>query len=96
MVLGYYLKYGAEIDVDADYMWLGEDFSLDLDVAMAARREGIPGAPTPHGILTAFENTPLGRITGDLEASPMGSAVNSRRHATGATRGHGAGTEQAN
>ena len=76
MLLGYYLKYGAEIDVDADYIWLGEDFSLDLDVAMAARREGIPGAPTPQGILTAFENTPLGRITGDLEASPMGSAVN--------------------
>ena len=59
MLLGYYLKYGAEIEVGADYMWLGEDFSLDLDVAMAARREGIRGAPTPQGILTAFrEHTP--------------------------------------
>ena len=75
MLLGYYLKYGAEIRADADYLWLDEDFSLELDVAMAARREGIPGTPTPQGILTAFENTSLGRITGDLEANPMGAAV---------------------
>ena len=76
MLLGYYLKYGSELEADADYLWLGEDFSLELDVAMAARREGIPGAATPQGTLTAFENTPLGRITGDLEASPTGAAVN--------------------
>ena len=75
MLLGYYLKYGAEIRADADYLWLGEDFSLELDVAMTARREGVPGAPTPQGILTALENTPLGRIIEDLEANPMGAAV---------------------
>ena len=75
MLLGYYLKYGAEIGADADYVWLGEDFSLELDVAMAARREGIPGARTPQGILTAFEDTSLGRITADLEASPIRAAL---------------------
>ena len=76
ILLGYYLKYGAELMSDADVVWLGEDFPLELDVAMAARREGIPGAPTPQGILTAFENTPLARITADLEANPIGAAAN--------------------
>ena len=76
ILLGYYLKYGSEVEADADFVWIGDDLSLELDVAMAARREGIPGESTPQGILTAFEGTPLGRITADLEASPNGAAVN--------------------
>ena len=76
ILLGYYLKYGSKIEADADFVWIGDDLSLELDVAMAARRERVPGASTPQGILTAFEDTPLGRIITDLEASPMGASVN--------------------
>jgi len=48
---------------------LRDSISADLDVAMIVRREGIPGQPTPDGILTRFETTTLGRIVKEIEAS---------------------------
>nr|VFK64152.1 MAG: Preprotein translocase subunit SecA (ATPase, RNA helicase) [Candidatus Kentron sp. UNK]VFK69433.1 MAG: Preprotein translocase subunit SecA (ATPase, RNA helicase) [Candidatus Kentron sp. UNK] len=51
-------------------VWLGEDISADLDLAMQARREGIPAKRTPDGILTRFAATTLGRFIKEIEARP--------------------------
>ena len=77
ILLSYYLKCGPEInDDDVGLVWVGHDLSLELDVAMAARREGIPGARVPSGILRGFAGTPLGRILEDLERRPEEGAIN--------------------
>jgi hypothetical protein len=49
---------------------LEDDISTDLDLAMLARREGIPAKRTPHGILTRFAATTLGRFVKEIEARP--------------------------
>lgn len=41
-------------------MSLGDDISQELDIAIRARREGLPGNPIPEGILTKFRDTPFG------------------------------------
>src|SRR3546814_10871452 len=38
-------------------MMLEDDFAADLELAMLARRAGLPGAKTPKGILTAMQGT---------------------------------------
>ena len=48
-------------------MWVDDEVSSGLDVAMAVRRDGIPGAATPDGILTRFEGTPFARIIAEIE-----------------------------
>ena len=52
------------------YLALGDDISAALDVAMAVRRDGIPGNRTPDGILTRLHETTLGRIIQEIESRP--------------------------
>ena len=47
-----------------------DDISTDLDIAMLARREGIPGKRTPDGILTRCAAMTLGRFISEIEAHP--------------------------
>ena len=49
--------------------------SVELDIAMAVRREGVPGERTPNGILTRFEHTPFGLILRKLEKSSDSDSV---------------------
>ena len=56
-------------------MRIDDKISLDLDVAMAVRREGIPGAATPNGILTRFKGTPFARIIAKIEDKPERVAI---------------------
>jgi hypothetical protein len=46
---------------------IAEDFAIDLDVAMTVRREGLPGDPTPPGILTRLQNTTASRLIKGIE-----------------------------
>jgi hypothetical protein len=57
-------------------LWLSEEYGFaviddsicaDLDIAMAARRDKVPGKTTPEGILTRLRNTSVGRIILQLE-----------------------------
>lgn len=75
-LLSYHLKQNLWQD-DFDLMMIGDDISADLDVAMAARRDGIPGAKTPTGILTAFVDTPFSEIIAQIEheAEPVPIAL---------------------
>lgn len=65
-LLSYHLKKNLW-QGDFDMMLVGDDISSDLDVAMAARRDDVPGAKTPVGILTAFVDTPFSRIVAQIE-----------------------------
>jgi len=46
---------------------VGDDVSVDLDIAMAARRSGIPGAQTPRGILTRLQSTVIAQVLSEVE-----------------------------
>lgn len=69
-ILGYHLKANLWIDAEVGLINLGDDFSAGLDIAMAVRRVGIPGPPTPDGILTRLASTTLGRIVKEIEEHP--------------------------
>lgn len=56
-LLSFHLKYNLWLDEKYDLVQLEDDFSADLEIAMLARRVGIPGAKTPKGILTAMAGT---------------------------------------
>lgn len=67
-ILSYHLKQNLWLDDEHSMVVLGEDLSADLDIAIAARRDGIPGRTTPEGILTRFTGTTLWRLIEDIEA----------------------------
>ena len=71
-VLGFHLKHNLWFNNEADVINLGDDFASDLDIAMLARRAGIPGERTPKGVLTRFDNLTIGRLLSEVEkiASP--------------------------
>ncbi len=70
MLLSYHLRHNLWLRDDIDLMLIDDDFSVHLDTAMAVRRDGIDGIPTPDGILTRLVGTPLGSILKELETSP--------------------------
>ena len=75
MVLGYHLKKNLWLDDQLSGVALDDSMSTDLDIAMAARREGFPGARTPPGILTRLAATPIGCLIEQIEADPSPGAV---------------------
>ena len=75
MLLSYHLKQNLWLANDVDIMWVQDDVSSDLDVAMAVRREGVPGAATPAGILTRFEGTHYARIISEIEDKEEPAAI---------------------
>lgn len=66
-LLGYHLTYNLWFDEEFDSMMLDDTFSIPLDIAMLARREGVPGPKTPPGILTKFKDTTFGHLTRQIE-----------------------------
>lgn len=67
-VLGYHLAQNLWLDKETDLLQIGEDFTAGVDVAMAVRRRGLPGAATPKGLLTLYEGTTLSRVLHEIEA----------------------------
>ena len=68
--LSYHLGRNLWVDKNVDLMMFEDDVAMHLDVAMTVRREGIPGAATPDGILTRFQGTPFSRIIAEIEDEP--------------------------
>ena len=70
--LSFHLKHNLWLDDNYDMVNLGDDFASDLDIAMLARRAGVPGEKTPRGILTRFDNLTMGWLLSQVEqmASP--------------------------
>lgn len=66
--LGYHLKHNLWLEEKYDMVNLGDDFTSSLDIAMSARRLGVPGLRTPNGILTRFNGSPIGELLSEIEA----------------------------
>lgn len=73
--LGYHLKHNLWLEEKYSTVNLGDDFTSSLDIAMSARRLGVPGERTPKGILTRFDGTPIGRLNSEFEASAIPELV---------------------
>lgn len=73
--LGYHLKHNLWIEDKYDMVNLGDDFTSSIDIAMTARRLGVPGERTPKGILNRFDGTPIGRLISEFEASAIPELV---------------------
>ena len=66
-ILSYHLKQNLWLDEEYSLMQLSEDISVDIDLAMQTRRDGMRGTKTPNGILTKFRHTPFGQLIRDIE-----------------------------
>ncbi|WP_115540333.1 nuclease-related domain-containing protein [Xanthomonas campestris] len=69
-ILGYHLGHNLWFDDEMSMIYLGEDFTHGVDVAMAVRRRGLPGAAIPEGILTKFAGTTIARVLQAIEVRP--------------------------
>jgi len=74
-LLSAHLKYNLWINEKYDLVHFGDDISVHLDAAMAVRREGVPGARTPDGILTRLSGTHVERILSEIEACPEPATI---------------------
>jgi hypothetical protein len=72
--LGYHLKQNLWLG-EYDFIALGDDLGVDVDIAMAARRDGVPGEKTPPGILTALRGMAVGRIIEQIERRSESGAI---------------------
>lgn len=55
---------------EAALFHLWDDFGVDLELAMLARREGLEAPWTPQGILTILQGTALGALLRQIERQP--------------------------
>lgn len=72
--LGFHLKRNLWLG-EHDFIAIEDDLSVDLDIAMAARRDGLPGERVPPGILTALKGTAIGRIIDQIEHRSEAAAI---------------------
>lgn len=70
-ILGFHLKHNLWLDSQYDMVNLGDDFTSDLDIAMLARRAGIPGEKMPKGVLTRFDNLTIGQLLAEIERAAL-------------------------
>ena len=73
--LGYHLKNNLWLEDETDMLVLQDDVGTDVDVAMAVRRDGVPGTAVPDGILTRLTHTPIGALVAELEQQPNPAAI---------------------
>ncbi|SIT75009.1 SEC-C metal-binding domain-containing protein [Pontibacter indicus] len=65
-ILSHHLKNNLWMDDQYSMMHLEDDLSVELDLAMLTRREGIQGISTPEGILTKYEGTPFDQLIKEI------------------------------
>lgn len=74
-LLSYHVKYNLWLNNEYDFVAFEDDFAADLEIAMVARRFGLPGKATPDGVLTAIEGRRLDALIGAIEADPFGPMI---------------------
>ena len=74
-LLSFHIKRNLWLNDEFDLVVLEDDIAADLDIAMTARREGLPGAKTPDGILTRIKDTPVGNVIAQIEKMPDPATV---------------------
>jgi len=75
VTLSYHLQNNLWVEPQTNLLMLDDSISLPLDVAMAARREGIPGRKTPEGLLTKFCGTRFEKIVTQIEKEAAAPAI---------------------
>jgi hypothetical protein len=68
VLLSFHLKKNLWFDDEYSFVWLQDDISADLDVAMSVRRDNVPGRRTPDGIMTRVVGTAVGSILKEIES----------------------------
>jgi len=68
IILAYHLTQNLWVDSEYTGIYLADDISSELDVAMMVRRLGVEGNAIPEGILTRYQNTIIGRLLSDIES----------------------------
>lgn len=68
--LGFHLKRNLWIEENFNMVMLEDDIAAELDLAMMVRRDNIPGARTPDGILTRFVGTPFESLISQINDQP--------------------------
>lgn len=66
-VLGYHLKTNLWIEDKQSMIMLHDDTASGLDIAMMARRRGLPGSTIPEGILPGYSKGAIGSILREIE-----------------------------
>ena len=74
-ILGFHLVRNLHMQEEADLFHLCDDFGVDLELAMLARREGLEAPWTPQGILTILQGTALGAMLKQIERQPQPDMV---------------------
>lgn len=69
VVFGYHLKKNLWLEKNVGLAGLMDDWGVEVDVAMLARRADVPGAKVPSGILTAARRTKIGALIQCIENS---------------------------
>lgn len=67
-VLGYHLKQNLWLDEKYHIVMLEDSIAQDLDASMLVRRDNLPGADTPPGILTKMRGTCYEQLIEEIEA----------------------------
>lgn len=67
-ILSYHLKSNLWIEDEHAMLTLSDDMCADLDLAIQARRDNVPGKETPEGILTKFEGTYFEKIIQTIDS----------------------------
>ena len=75
MLFAYHLSNNLWLSSDEDLLLVDDHVSVELDIAMAVRRDGVPGSATPDGILTRMEGTPFSRIVTQIEDEPTPASL---------------------
>jgi hypothetical protein len=74
-ILSYHIKQSLWLSDEYNLVMLEDDISTDLDLAMLARREGIPARKTPDGILTRLRATTVGGFVQQIETRPDAKTI---------------------
>jgi hypothetical protein len=74
VALGYHLRQNLWLG-EYDFIALGDDLSVDVDIAMAARRDGVDGERNPSRSLTQLKGTAVGRIIEEIEKRSEPGAI---------------------
>jgi hypothetical protein len=66
-ILSHHLKKNLWVEGDNTMLVIQDDLGADIDLAMLARRNNVPGGKTPEGILTKYQNTFFGRLINQID-----------------------------
>lgn len=71
----FHLRKNLWIDEEVSMVHLGDDITADLDSALMVRRQGIPGAEVPEGILTKYKGTIVEKLIEQIDHSENPAAI---------------------